>query len=97
MIVKHYLKGQFTIDLFSTIPFDLIYKAFILNENEDSGNNLQGISMMKIIRILRLSRIITYLNSAEDIKLTLRLAQTIFLIFLYIHITGCMWYLIVSE
>lgn len=52
---------------------------------------------MKIIRILRLSRLITYLNSAEDIKLSLRLMQTIFLILLYIHITGCLWYQIVKH
>ena len=54
-------------------------------------------SMMKIIRVLRLSRLITYLNSAEDIKLTLKLTQTIFLILLYIHITACLWYLIIKQ
>lgn len=53
--------------------------------------------MMKIIRVLRLSRLITYLNSAEDIKLSLRLIQTIFLIFLYIHITACLWFMIIKS
>lgn len=53
-------------------------------------------SMMKIIRILRLSRLINYLNSAEDIKLSLKLGQTIFLILLYIHITGCIWYYVIK-
>ena len=52
---------------------------------------------MKIIRVLRLSRLITYLNQAEDVKLSLRLMQTIFLILLYIHITGCLWYIIVKN
>ena len=53
--------------------------------------------MMKIIRIMRMSRLIMYLNAAEDIKLSLRLTQTIFLIFLYIHITACIWYMSVKD
>lgn len=53
-------------------------------------------SMMKIIRILRLSRLINYLNTAEDLKLSLKLGQTIFLILLYIHITGCIWYYLIN-
>lgn len=53
--------------------------------------------MMKIVRVLRLSRLITYLNSSDDIKLSLRLIQTIFLIFLYVHITACLWYWIIRS
>lgn len=95
-ISKHYLQGQFIIDVLSTIPFDTLYEWFFMSSGE-STNNLQMMSMMKIIRILRLSRLITYLNSAEDIKLSLKLMQTIFLILLYIHITACLWYLIVKQ
>jgi hypothetical protein len=95
-ISKHYLKGHFIIDLLSTIPFDVIYDALFHVEDE-SSNHLQIMSMMKIIRVLRLSRLITYLNSAEDIKLSLRLIQTIFLIFLYIHITACLWFMIIKS
>lgn len=82
----------------STIPFDILYQLFFqLDEKDDqSSNNLQIMSMMKIVRVLRLSRLITYLNSSDDIKLSLRLIQTIFLIFVYIHITACMWYWIVK-
>ena len=82
--------------MLSTVPFDVLYDGFF-NQAKESANDLQIMSVMKIIRILRLSRLITYLNSAEDIKLSLRLMQTIFLIFLYIHITGCFWYLIVKQ
>ena len=96
MILKNYLLGQFLIDLFSTIPFDVLYETFFMT-NESSAQNLQILSMMKIIRILRLSRLINYLNSAEDVKLSLKLGQTIFLILLYIHITGCIWYYIVKQ
>ena len=96
LITRHYLFGQFIIDLLSTVPFDTVYQIFMTN-TEDSQNNLQMMSMMKIIRVLRLSRLITYLNSAEDIKLTLKLTQTIFLILLYIHITACLWYLIIKQ
>lgn len=96
MIIRNYLFGQFIIDVFSTIPFDLINQAFFMTD-EQSVQKLQILSMMKIIRILRLSRLINYLNSAEDIKLSLKLAQIIFLILLYIHITGCIWYYIIKQ
>ena len=95
LIKKNYFFGQFLIDLFSTVPLDLIYETFFMSENE-SAQNLQMMSMMKIIRILRLNRLINYLNSAEDIKLSLKLSQTIFLIILYIHITGCLWFYIIN-
>ena len=39
MISKHYLLGQFIIDILSTVPVDAIYKLFFVNI-EDSGNNL---------------------------------------------------------
>ena len=35
MITKHYLFGQFIIDLLSTVPFDVVYQLFMTN-TEDS-------------------------------------------------------------
>ena len=49
-------------------------------------------SMLKTVRIFRLSKLIAFLNATEEIKLNLQLLKTVFLIILYIHILACVWY-----
>ena len=53
--------------------------------------------MIKIIRVLRLNRLISFMATSQDFKLSLRLLQSVFLILLYIHISGCIWYFIVKS
>lgn len=53
-----YLKGQFTIDFFSTVPFDTL--GFILAGKRTK--QLALFSCLKLIRVTRLSRIIARLN-----------------------------------
>ena len=53
--------------------------------------------MMKIIRVLRLNRLINFMTTSQDIKLSLRLVQSIFLILLYIHISSCIWYFQIQQ
>ena len=48
--------------------------------------------MLKMVRVLRLSRMITYLNETDDVKLSLRLFKVFFFLILYINITGCFWF-----
>jgi len=52
--------------------------------------------MLKLFRILRLSRIISYMNSTDDVKLSLRLFKLCFFLLLYIHCTACLLFLISS-
>ena len=51
---KMYLKGRFTVDLLSTIPFDNIAAIF----TQSSSPILQLFSLLKLVRISRLGRII---------------------------------------
>lgn len=37
LIVKHYLKNNFLIDLVSTIPFDLLYMSFFIDNNQNDS------------------------------------------------------------
>jgi hypothetical protein len=53
-----YLKGQFVLDLFSTVPFDTI--AFVFTGKRTKQLTL--LSCLKIIRVTRLGRIIARLN-----------------------------------
>jgi len=43
------------------------------------------------VKILRLSRIINYLKSSDDVKMKLKLGKTFFFLLLYVHLTGCAW------
>lgn len=85
------------IDLLSTIPFDIVFSFFIQSDDGRSSINLQSMSMLKIIRVLRLNRLINFINTSQDMKLSLRLLQSIFLILLYIHISACVWYFNVNQ
>lgn len=84
-IAYHYFKGKFWIDLLASIPFDFFSVLFI-----DSGNSfiLELFGLLKLVRILRLSRLITYMNLQDDVKMSLKLAKLIFFLIMYIHCIG---------
>lgn len=52
---------------------------------------------LKLIRVLRLNKIITILRSTEEIKAFLKLLKLIFFLAIYLHIYGCILWLIVND
>jgi hypothetical protein len=52
--------------------------------------------LLKLIRVLRLNRIIMYLNLRQDIKASIKLLKLIFFLLMYVHFMGCVWFFIVS-
>ena len=68
-IAKNYLSGKFFIDLLSTIPIDLISIHLFNLVDEKHSKNLVLFSCMKLVRILRLTRIIDYMKSSDELKL----------------------------
>ena len=92
MTAKMYLRGRFTIDLLSTIPFDNIALLF----TQSSSPVLQLFSLLKLVRISRLGRIIERMNVTQDMKNALKLFKLIFVIIIYIHCLACLWYIIVN-
>ena len=92
IIRRNYLKGRFSIDILSTIPFDNLLKLFTGSENQI----LAMFSLLKIVRVTRLGRIIARLNVSEDTKNSLKLFQLVFFIIMYIHCSGCAWFAIVN-
>lgn len=92
LIARHYLRGQFTIDLLATLPFDTIGAVLF-----DSDNlTFKFFGALKLVRVLRLSKIITYLRSTEEFKAFLKLNKLIFFLVMYLHCFGCVWWIIVS-
>lgn len=98
LIAKNYLVGRFWIDLMSCIPSDLLSKA--LGYDQDKGLNTGSIismfALMKLGRISRLNRIITYLRAKNDFKMLIRIGQLIFFLLMYIHLVSCAWWIIVN-
>lgn len=93
-IARNYLRGEFWLDLVSTVPFELIMEKF---EDDVSGEKLAGLSMVKMTRVLRIQKLIMYLNSTDEIKNTLNLVKTVLTIILYLHIKACLWFFIANE
>lgn len=92
-IAFRYLTGEFWLDLISTIPFDLIVEAVA----QGSGDNFVALSMVKLSRVLRIQKLIMYLNSTDEVKNTLNLLKTVLIIVLYLHLGACFWFFIVNR
>jgi hypothetical protein len=96
LIGKSYLlQWRFWCDIVSIIPFELIYKAI----NSDSDTNtatFRIFDLLKLIRLLRLGRLITYLKFKQDIKIGFRIVYLIGFLMIFLHWCACIWYIIID-
>jgi heme/copper-type cytochrome/quinol oxidase subunit 4 len=84
-IAKRYiLRGRFIVDVISSIPFDALV--------DTHSDKLKLISILKLARIFRFTRIISFLNATEDFKLSLKLFKLIFYLVIYLHLQACAWF-----
>ena len=88
-----YIKGTFIIDLFATIPFDVLMEAIV--GYEISSLNFFG--LFKLGRLLRINKIIQFLNASRDFKAGAKLINLIFFLLIYLHCFACALWLSVSE
>lgn len=82
-IAFNYLKGRFWIDLVASLPLDFL--SYVFQELNENSTILDFIGLLKLVRVLRLSRLITYLNLKNELKMSLKLGKLIFFLILYIH------------
>ena len=73
---------------------EMVGGFFIPDENQTL---LQMFGLLKLVWILRLGRLITYLNLRQDFKLSLKFVRLIFFLILYLHLTGCVWFFIARQ
>ena len=84
-IAKRYiLRGRFIVDVISSIPFDALV--------DTHSDKLKLISILKLARIFRFTRIISFLNASEDLRLSLKLFKLIFYLVIYLHLQACAWF-----
>lgn len=90
-IAKVYFKsGRFLLDLLATIPFDTIGSLA-----GSSSENLLLFGLLKLVRVLRLSKIILFMRVMERLKIYMQLLQLMLMLLMYLHIGACIWHLIV--
>ena len=78
--INYVMYGRFPVDVIASMPLDV----FILFINT-SESNLKFLGMMKMVRLLRLGRMISFLKKYQKLKFSMKIFQLIFLLTLYIH------------
>ena len=81
-IAKNYIKTSFFIDLMSGIPFDLL----------TDNTFLKLLSLVKIVRLKRLGRIITYLQMDNESRKRIRIMYLVIRIVFMMHWVACSFY-----
>ena len=62
-----------------------------------TAKHLGVLGLIKMTRMLRLRKIITFMNVQQSLKVSLRMVQLVFFLLLLIHWMGCIWYLLLNE
>ena len=88
VMAKDYLKTTFLIDVLATFPFD-----FLVTDS----SQVEILGVLKLGRILRLSKIIRYLRTTNDVKASLRIFKMVLFLSVYLHCYTCMWWVIVKQ
>jgi len=80
---------RFYIDVLSTIPLDDFFGGGIF---------LQFLGILKILRLGRIGNVILNLNTSQRTKAAYKVVYLIFMMFMFIHVMGCLWnYIVVQE
>lgn len=87
-MAKEYITTTFLIDILATVPFDLI-----LSDSEE----VEIFGILKLGRILRLSKIIQFLRTTEDVKASLRIFKMVLFLMVYLHCYTCLWWSLVFS
>lgn len=85
--------SRFFIDVVSTVPLDTI--GFLITQKETPA--LQVFSLLKLVRITRITAIIGRLNTTSQTKNILKLGQLVLTVLVYLHLSGCLWFLLVAK
>lgn len=78
--MKYILNGRFGVDLIATIPLEFLTLIFSTSES-----NLRFFGMLKMVRLLRLGRMISFLKGKQKLKFSIKVGQLLFFVFLMVH------------
>ncbi|CDW86569.1 voltage-gated ion channel superfamily [Stylonychia lemnae] len=93
--LNYLLKGRFVIDLLASLPIEEIFQL-LSSSVQFSKSNLKLISLFKLVRLLRLGRIITFLKMNQNFKQAMKIIQLFAMLIMVLHWIACFWYYIIS-
>ena len=91
--ITYAFKGRFAIDMLASIPFEVVFGFFTM----DSGGITKALGLLKLVRLLRLGRIITYMKFKQEFKVGMRIFQLLFFLLLLVHWIACLWFMLVQN
>ena len=86
--INYLTELRFYIDVLSTVPLDDFFGG---------GNLVKFLGVLKILRLSRISNVILNLNTSQRTKAAYKVIYLIFMMFMFIHIMGCLWNYIVQQ
>lgn len=90
-IAKRYCATWFPIDLAASLPLEIIVLWFGV-----SNNNLTYLAMLKTPRLLRLGRLLRFLEKQKNANV-FRIMRLMALMCLVAHWTACVWHLLITN
>ena len=63
----------------------------------ETAKHLGLLGFIKMTRMLRLRKIINFMNVQQSLKVSIRMFQLIILLLLAVHWVACIWYLLVTK
>jgi hypothetical protein len=91
-IALRYIRSWFFIDVLATFPFELL----ALIAGIEAGDNVRLFAVLKCPRLLRLGRILKFLENMRGANVW-RIVRLFILFFMMSHWVGCLWYLIAAS
>jgi len=90
--LNYIIYGRFGIDFIASLPLEVLVLIF-----QRTSANFRFLSMIKMARLLRLRRMITFLKANQKVKFSMKIFQLIFFLILINHWINCIWYFITNE
>ena len=90
-IAATYLRGSFTIDFASSVPFS----SFVPAGQKTLGSILNMLGLLKLLRIQRLSAAVTSSNLPQGTKVYLKILMMAFELLVVMHVLATVWFALV--
>jgi len=102
-IAENYVYSyRFPFDILASVPIELLLSVEAeFQENPDDvsaedSNTLQLFGILKLIRIFRIGRIVTYMQLNANLKSGFKIFWLCFSLFIMVHWVACAWYVLIS-
>jgi len=88
---RYFSSLRYWCDLVAALPIEIVnWVAF------DESNRLQMLTLLKMARLLRLSKIIMFMRTGNHVKLTMKLLHLLLILIIYLHTQACFWFMLNS-